>query len=198
MVTKMGEFVPYSKRNLERLVRKERDVGNIIILAGGSFDQYHDGHVYFLRECKRIGEQYLEGKLGKNIEDLNEEAILIVNVGNDGRVRLKKGEGKPIFEERARARIVSSIDAVDYTTVHPYVNESPTFALAKIVRPDIIVTGSDDGGTFNKRIKRREIRDELGYKVRFDEVPRVGDTSSSSILNSLIRLGPEIVKRHTA
>lgn len=195
MASRMGEFVPYSKINIERVVKREREEGNIIVLAGGTFDQYHDGHVYFLIECKKAGEKYLEGKMGESMEDLSEGVVLMVNVRNDKRVTNYKGLGRPVFAQNYRARMVSSLGMVDYTTVHPSVTESPTLALAKIVEPDLIVSGADDE-TFHEN-KRKRIRKELGYKVDFADIPRTDNLSSTSILEALAMFGPETMKKST-
>jgi cytidyltransferase-like protein len=173
----MGEYIPYDRRRLEKIAKEEKGKGNVIVLAGGSFDPIHDGHTYFLRKCKNYGDEYL-----KELSDKTEEnsAILFINVKNDKRVKITKGEDRPVFDEGYRAKMVSSIDAVDYSTINPLFNESPTRELARIINPDIMIKG-DDGWA---QKEKRELRKYLGYKIRFENVKRKG-LSSTDILKAL-------------
>ena len=90
------------------------------VLATGVFDLIHPGHILFLEKAKKIG--------GKNSK-------LIVVIARDSNVLKFKGV-KPIFNEKIRKRIVSSLKPVDFKK----------FSIEKIIKkikPDIIVFGYD-------------------------------------------------------
>jgi len=68
-----------------------------IVLASGTFDLLHLGHVRFLEEAKKSG--------GENAE-------LIVLVARDSTVKTRKGK-KPVMPEDQRRRLVESLKVVD-------------------------------------------------------------------------------------
>jgi D-beta-D-heptose 7-phosphate kinase/D-beta-D-heptose 1-phosphate adenosyltransferase len=117
----MGKYVPY--RKLKKIIADKKRQGKKVVLTGGCFDILHLGHIYLFRKSKEIGD------------------ILVVNVVNDERVRRYKGENRPINKSLHRARVISSLEMVDYATVHPSVDKGPTTELALIIKPDVIVKG---------------------------------------------------------
>jgi len=68
-----------------------------IVLASGTFDLLHLGHVKYLEEAKRAG--------GRNAE-------LIVIVARDSTVEKRRGT-KPIVPENQRRALVDSLKVVD-------------------------------------------------------------------------------------
>ena len=68
-----------------------------IVLASGTFDLLHLGHVKYLEEAKKKG--------GKNTE-------LIVIVARDKTIEKQKG-GKPVIPENQRRVLVESLKVVD-------------------------------------------------------------------------------------
>ena len=68
-----------------------------VVLASGTFDLIHYGHVRYLEEAKKIG--------GKNTE-------LIVIVARDNTVKRRKGK-KPVMPEHQRRSLVEALRVVD-------------------------------------------------------------------------------------
>ena len=68
-----------------------------IVLAHGTFDFFHYGHLKHLQKSKNKGD------------------ILVVSLTADDFMR--KGPGRPIYNESQRAEIISSIDFVDYVSI---------------------------------------------------------------------------------
>lgn len=64
------------------------------VLAHGTFDILHYGHINYLEKAKSYGD------------------YLIVLVTSDELSQLKKGR-KPFFDEKTRARVISSLKCVD-------------------------------------------------------------------------------------
>jgi D-glycero-beta-D-manno-heptose 1-phosphate adenylyltransferase len=70
-----------------------------IILATGSFDLLHAGHIVFFEDCKKLGD------------------ILIVGIGNDEACR-QKALDRPILNEHQRLKVLDNIRLVDYSFIH--------------------------------------------------------------------------------
>src|SRR5436190_9499627 len=77
--------------------RKHKD--QKIVLATGSFDLLHAGHIVFFEDCKALGD------------------ILIVGIGNDKACR-EKSPDRPILNEHQRLKILDNIRLVDYSFIH--------------------------------------------------------------------------------
>lgn len=90
-------------------------------MAFGTFDLLHPGHLNFLEQAKALGD------------------FLIVSVSRDENAKKFKGRA-PVFNERERLRLVSSLKAADKAILG-----SPNNYLAHIIRekPDIIALGYD-------------------------------------------------------
>jgi D-glycero-beta-D-manno-heptose 1-phosphate adenylyltransferase len=72
-----------------------RAQGKTVVTTNGSFDLFHPGHKFLLKESKKLGD------------------VLIVGVNSDKSVKGYKGQGRPIDPEQKRAENVSAYaDAV--------------------------------------------------------------------------------------
>lgn len=94
------------------------------VLFGGAFDLFHCGHLMAIREAKKLG-------------------YLIVNVNSDERVRVKKGDSRPIIPAEERIEIVGSVKEVDEVV---YYDDGAEYDIGKLldrVKPDILVVNND-------------------------------------------------------
>ncbi len=158
----MGEYIPY--KDLEKVIEDEKLKGHKIVLTGGCFDIIHRGHSYLLRKAKELGD------------------ILVVNVVNDERVKEYKGHERPIIPQLERAQMVSDIEFVDYSTIHPDTEKGPTIELARKIRPHIIVQKS---GKWTLE-DRRYIKELLGYDVKLKTIRRSrANTSTTKIIGKV-------------
>lgn len=144
----MGIYLDY--KELPAVIEQRRSEGKKIVLTGGCFDIIHEGHQYLLREAKSLGD------------------ILVVNVVNDERIKKYKNDRRPINPELQRARVVSGLEGVDYSTVYHSVDLGPTIELALKIKPDVIVQGKRKW----KQENIRRIREVLGYEVRLESIKR--------------------------
>jgi FAD synthetase len=139
-----------------------------IVLASGTFDLLHLGHVRFLEEAKKAG--------GKN-------ADLLVIVARDNTVEARKGK-KPIMPEDQRRALVESLKVVDEAILG-----WEDFSIDKVIeriKPDVIAVGHDQDGIENevlKAIQKRNVRIEVAKIDRFGK--RELD-SSSKIVRKII------------
>ena len=99
-----------------------------VVLASGTFDLLHLGHVKYLEEAKKAG--------GRG-------ATLFVIVARDRTVEKRKGE-KPVMPEEHRRALVESLKVVD-EAVLGYEDFDIGSVIEKI-KPDVIAVGYDQRG----------------------------------------------------
>lgn len=89
------------------------------VLATGTFDLLHPGHVYFLTQARALGDE------------------LYVIVARDSNVTHKP---RPIIPEEQRLEMVNALEMVDQAVLG---SETDMFEPLKQIRPDIITLGYD-------------------------------------------------------
>ncbi|MEM3550011.1 MAG: adenylyltransferase/cytidyltransferase family protein [Candidatus Bathyarchaeia archaeon] len=139
-----------------------------IVLASGTFDLLHLGHVKYLEEAKKAG--------GKNAE-------LIVIVARDGTVEKRKGT-TPVIPENQRRALVESLKIVDEAILG-----YEDFDIGKVIekiKPDIIAVGHDQNGI--EETVRNYVK-EKGLKIKIVRIGKFGKdelNSSSKIKQKII------------
>jgi FAD synthetase len=139
-----------------------------VVLASGTFDLLHLGHVRFLEEAKKAG--------GKNAE-------LIVIVARDSTVKARKGK-KTIMPEDQRRALVESLKVVDEAILG-----WEDFNIDKVIEkinPDIIAVGHDQDGIeleVLKAIEEKRVTIEVAKIGRFGKMEL---DSSSKIVRKII------------
>lgn len=66
--------------------------------------------------------------------------VLIVGLNSDASVRRLKGSNRPVNPERARAFVLSALEAIDYIVI--FSNDTP-LNLIQAIKPHVLVKGSD-------------------------------------------------------
>jgi FAD synthetase len=89
-------------------------------MATGVFDLLHPGHLYFLREARKLGDE------------------LWVVVARDSTARRFKHE--PIMSEGSRVALVESLKPVDRAVLG---HEGNIYEILDEIRPDVIALGFD-------------------------------------------------------
>ena len=139
-----------------------------VVLASGTFDLLHLGHVKFLEEAKKAG--------GPN-------AKLVVIVARDSTVKKRKGRA-PIIPEDQRRALIEALKVVDEALLG-YEDFNIERTIEKI-KPDIIAVGHDQTGI------EREVRkfiEEKGLKIEVVRIRKFGReelNSSSKIMRKII------------
>ena len=139
-----------------------------VVLASGTFDLLHLGHVKFLEEAKKAG--------GPN-------AKLVVIVARDSTVKKRKGRA-PIIPEDQRRALIEALKVVDEALLG-YEDFNIERTIEKI-KPDIIAVGHDQSGI------EREVRkfiEEKGLKIEVVRIRKFGKeelNSSSKIMRKII------------
>jgi rfaE bifunctional protein nucleotidyltransferase chain/domain len=93
-----------------------------IVFANGCFDVLHVGHVRYLQEARALGD------------------LLIVGLNSDNSVRRLKGEGRPVLDQEARAKLLDALECVDYIVIF---EDDTVDRLLVELRPDFHCKGSD-------------------------------------------------------
>ena len=94
--------------------------GKKVVLCHGVFDLLHYGHILHFEEARRQGD------------------ALVVTLTPD--VHVNKGPNRPAFTEAYRAKMLASLEIVDYVAI----NDGPTAVeILKLVRPDVYAKGPD-------------------------------------------------------
>jgi len=154
----MGKII--IKEDLPILRRKCNEDGKKIVLANGCFDILHPGHFNYLREAKKLAD------------------ILVVAINSDNSVRKIKGENRPIFTDKERAEMLSSIIYVDYVVIF---EEEDVSNIIKLLKPDYHCKGED---YTVENIPEKKISDELKVQTIVLGGPKI--YSSSELIKKII------------
>jgi rfaE bifunctional protein nucleotidyltransferase chain/domain len=137
---------------------REKHKNQKIVLGGGAYDILHQGHIDYLRDIKALGD------------------ILVVAVKSDAEIRSYKEAGRPIQSEDVRAVILDAIRYVDYVLVAPEGKEGdkepPRLAVARALKPDILVTANPKWSVHEPELK------ELGIELKIIPIEKVNSTTS--------------------
>ncbi len=111
------------------------------VMASGTFDLLHLGHIYYLKQAKKLGD------------------TLAVVVATDKTVRKLKHE--PINPEKIRRNLVKELEVVDEAHLG---HEEDMYEIVEEIKPDIIAIGYDqihDEKKIKKELKKRNINAEI-------------------------------------
>jgi rfaE bifunctional protein nucleotidyltransferase chain/domain len=144
----------------ERLEQLSRALPRPLVFSNGVFDILHAGHVACLEAARAEGRS------------------LVVGLNSDASARrLGKGPGRPLSDERQRARVVAALAAVSAVVLF---DEDKPLALIEALRPDVYVKGGD------YRVETlAEAALLAGWGGRTVIVPRVDGLSTSALVDRL-------------
>jgi D-glycero-beta-D-manno-heptose 1-phosphate adenylyltransferase len=111
-----------SRQELRHRVEQWRKLGEQVILTNGCFDLLHVGHIRYIHAAKQLG-----GKV-------------VVALNSDDSVRVLKGQGRPLMNERERAEILAALADVDAVVIFP---EPDVRAIIREIHPDVQAKGTD-------------------------------------------------------
>src|SRR5215813_2864545 len=144
---------------LREISSKLRQAGKRIVFANGCFDTLHVGHVRYLQGAKAEGD------------------VLIAGVNADSSVCSLKGPGRPILDEKARARLVSAVRAVDYVVLF---DEPSVDRLLEELRPHVHAKGTD---YTENTVPERAAAERLGIRIAIVGDPK--DHSTRELIDSV-------------
>ena len=110
------------KQSLEKIIIGLHSKGKKVVFTNGCFDILHYGHAKYLEQAKAKAD------------------ILVVAVNSDGSVRKLKGQARPLFSQKFRAKMVAALESVDYVVIF---SEETPLEIIKSLKPDVLVKGGD-------------------------------------------------------
>lgn len=139
---------------------KLHEEDKIIVLTGGCFDVLHFGHISFLKKAKNIGD------------------ILFLLLESDQSVKIKKGNERPVNNQKNRASNLAKYKFVDYVIMLPKLEKNEEYdRLVTQIRPDIIASTKNDPNSVHKRRQAKLVGAE--YK---EVIERILNLSTTSLL----------------
>src|SRR5262245_51870166 len=138
-----------------------RPAGRRVVFTNGCFDLIHPGHIKYLQEARRLGDE------------------LIVALNSDRSVRELKGEKRPILDQNERADVMASLGCVDYVTI--FDEPTPREIIAALL-PDVLVKGGD---WEVERIIGRDEVEAAGGEVL--SLPFIEGCSTTELIKRILR-----------
>jgi rfaE bifunctional protein nucleotidyltransferase chain/domain len=151
-----------------------RAEGRRVVLAHGSFDLLHIGHVRHLQAARRHGD------------------VLMVTITADDFIN--KGPGRPVFPEGLRSEMLAALEIVDHVGI---VGGPDALPAILEIRPDVYVKGQDyrnpEGDITGRILAERDAVEAYGGRVVFtDEVTY----SSSELINQHLNIFDPHTREH--
>ncbi len=137
------------------------------VMATGTFDLLHMGHIYFLKEAKKLGDE------------------LIVVVATDSTVRKLKHE--PVNPEKTRLNLIKELKIVD----EAYLGlEDDMYKIVEKINPDIVALGYDQ---IHDETKIKEELKKRGLDVK---VKRLSEYKEGSDLKGTRKIISKIISAY--
>ena len=153
-----------SQGEIEKIVKRLRGQNSKIVTCNGSFDMFHYDHLTFLEGAKKAGD------------------ILILLLNSDASVKSYKGPGKPINNQKVRARMLAALECVDYVVVF---DEDKPLSLLEKIKPHKHVKG---GSFIPERIKEeKELLDKWNGEFKNFELEE--GYSTTNIIDKISETG---------
>ena len=124
------------------------------IVATGTFDILHPGHLFYLEESRKLGDE------------------LVVIVARDTNVKHKP---RPVIPEEHRLRMVAALKPVDRAILG---DKSDMFRPIEELRPDIITIG------FNQMFDETKLAGQLRDRNLTPEIIRIGKCADGDLCSS--------------
>lgn len=153
------------------MANEKEDKKRKIVLASGTFDLLHLGHVKYLEEAKRAG---------------GSKAELIVIVARDSTVEKRRGT-RPIIPENQRRALVDSLKVVDEAILG--YEDLDVGKVVEKIKPDVIALGYDRGDI------EQTVRNHVKEKGLMIQVVRISKFEEEE-LNSSSKIKQRIFKRY--
>lgn len=124
------------------------------VVATGTFDILHPGHLYYLSESKKLGDE------------------LWVIVARDANVKYKP---RPIVPEEQRRAMIAALRPVDHAVLG---DPADMFRPIEAIRPDIITLG------FNQYFSEENLQSQLKERNLAARVVRIGRYEGGELASS--------------
>ncbi|MGC2414373.1 MAG: PfkB family carbohydrate kinase [Stellaceae bacterium] len=151
-----------------------RATGRSVVLAHGTFDLLHIGHVRHLQAARSHGD------------------VLVATITADSFIN--KGPGRPVFPEGLRSEMLASLEIVDYVGIVAGPDALPAI---QAIRPDVYVKGQDyrnpEGDITGRILAERAAVEGYGGRVVFTEEITY---SSTELINQHLNIFDPHTREH--
>lgn len=159
---------------LGAIAEELRAGGRKVVLAHGTFDLLHIGHVRHLHAARSHGD------------------VLMVTITADAFVN--KGPGRPVFPEGLRSEMLASLEIADYVGIVAGPDALPAI---RAIRPAVYVKGQDyrnpEGDITGRIVAEREAAEEYGGRlVHTEEIAY----SSTGLINQHLNIFDPHIREH--
>ena len=137
------------------------------VMAIGTFDLLHMGHIYYLKEAKKLGD------------------TLVVVIATDSTVRKLKHE--PITPQETRLSLIKELKIVDEAYLG---HEDDMYAIVEEIKPDVIALG------FDQIHDEKAIQNELQKRKLHARIVRLPKYEGGSDLEGTRRIIQKVVAAH--
>ena len=172
-----------SKEEFNNSIRtKLKNMGKSIALCHGVFDLVHPGHIIHLEQAKEMAD------------------VLVVSVTAAKFVR--KGPGRPYFNDEMRMKVLAALECVDYVML----SEGYTVDdIIEAVKPDLYVKGEEyakaEEDITGKITEEKALVEKYGGKLAFTSgqvfsSTRLINTAMSAMSDEVRQYMKQFVKRH--
>lgn len=142
--------------------KKIKTANKSIVVVGGFFDILHLGHIKFLEKSKKYGD------------------YLFVLLEEDENAK-KKGKNRPINSQNNRAKILSSLQSVNYVVMLKNMTNSLLYDKLMVeIQPRIIATTSGDSDVNHKKRQAKLIKAKVIYAIK-----RMRDRSTTKYMRKI-------------
>ncbi len=170
----MGKFV--TKKEYLQIKEQLRIEHKKVALCHGVFDLVHPGHILHFEQAKKMAD------------------ILVVSITSSKYVR--KGPGRPYFDDEMRIRFLEAIQYIDYVMRSDRVTVDD---IVEIVEPDIYVKGEEYKDAYNDITgaitKEQELVERHGGRIAFTNGQKY---SSTKLINNALHGLPDEVRTYMA
>ena len=135
------------------------------VVATGTFDILHPGHLYYLEESRKLGDE------------------LWVIVARDSNVKHKP---RPVIPEEHRLAMVSALKAVDHAVLG---DMTDMFRPIEEIHPEIITIG------FNQMFNEAKLAEQLKARCLSPRIVRIGRYADGDLCSSRLVVKRIIDKR---
>jgi rfaE bifunctional protein nucleotidyltransferase chain/domain len=166
------KIVPLAR--LGAIADRLRSERRSIVLAHGSFDLLHIGHVRHLQAARSHGD------------------ALFVTITADAFIN--KGPGRPVFPESLRSEMLASLEIVDYVGVVAGPDALPAI---QAIQPNVYIKGQDyrypEGDITGRIVAERETVERYGGRIVFTEEITY---SSTELINQHLNIFDPHTREH--
>jgi len=116
-----------SVKKAEAIIKSYKKSRTVVTVVGGCFDILHPGHIKFIRSAEKLGGR------------------VFILLEPDEKVRLLKGELRPVFSQKERAEMLASLTSVAFIVMLPLIESDAGYdELIRRLEPDVIAATDND------------------------------------------------------